>query len=82
MLLDRNDNDLDTWLKKQQYKNFKPNKLCMYMLSVILRCHTIVYTEYQPWCTVDRKPGMCSETIEEAVLGVSLSLYECGLLNS
>ena len=58
--------DLDLWLKKQKLKKFKPDELCLYALNVIHHRHTIVYTEFQPWCTVDRKPGMRLETMEEA----------------
>ena len=53
-------------VKRQQYKKFKPDELCLYALNVILQRHTIAYTEFQPWCTVDRKPGMRLETVEEA----------------
>ena len=60
------DNDLKSWLKKQKYKNNTPDELCIYALSVIFRRHTIIYTTYQPWCTVDIKPGMCPEFVEEA----------------
>ena len=60
------DIDLNQWLKKQKYKNNSPDELCIYALSVLFRRHTIIYTTYQPWCTIDIKPGMRPETVEEA----------------
>ena len=60
------DTDVSTWLKKQKYKNNAPDEMCIYALSVIFRQHTIIYTTYQPWCTVDIKPGMRPEVVEEA----------------
>ena len=66
MYLDWHDMSIDTWLKKQQYKNFKPDEICLYALNAVIRRHTIVFTEYQPWCTVDRKPAMLSTFMEEA----------------
>ena len=58
--------DVSTWLKKQKYKNNAPDEMCIYALSIIFRRHTIIYTTYQPWCTVDIKPGMWPEVVEEA----------------
>ena len=58
--------DVSTWLKKQKFKNNAPDEMCIYALSVIFCWHTIIYTTYQPWCTVDIKPGMWPEIVEEA----------------
>ena len=58
--------DVSTWLKKQKFKNNAPDEMCIYALSVIFRWHTIIYNTYQPWCTVDIKPGMWPEVVEEA----------------
>ena len=66
MYLDWHDMSIDTWLKKQQYKNFKPDEICLYALNAVFHRHTIVYTEYQSWCTVDRKPTMLPAFVEEA----------------
>ena len=55
LFLDWNSIDLDSWLKRQKLKKFKPDELCLYTLNIIHRRHAIVYTEFQPWCTVDRK---------------------------
>ena len=41
------DVDLNLWLKKQKYKNNSPDELCIYVLSVLFRRHTIIYTTYQ-----------------------------------
>ena len=60
------DIDLNQWLKKQKYKNNSPDELCIYALSVLFRRHTIIYTTYQPWCTINIKPGMRPEIVEEA----------------
>ena len=60
------DIDLNLWLKKQKYKNNAPDELCIYALSVLFRRHIIIYTTYQPWCTIDIKPGMRPEIVEEA----------------
>ena len=65
MYLDWKSISLDNWLKKQQYKNFKPDEICLYALNAILHHHAIVFTEYQPWCTVDIKPGMLPSSVEE-----------------
>ena len=58
--------DIHKWLKKQKYKNTCADELCLYALCIIFRRHCIVYTMYQPWCTVDVKPGMRAEVVEEA----------------
>ena len=60
------DSDLSYWLKKQKYKNNSPDEFCIYVLSVLFRRHTIIYTMFQPWCTIDIKPGMHPEFVEEA----------------
>ena len=60
------DIDLNQWLKKQKYKNNSPDELCIYALSVLFRRHTIIYTTFQPWCTISIRPGMHPEIVEEA----------------
>ena len=58
--------NLSTWLKKQAYKCTTLDELCLYALSVIFHRHTIAYTAFQPWCTVDMKPGLTSQKVLEA----------------
>ena len=60
------DTNIHKWLKKQKYKNTCADELCLYALCIIFRCHCIVYTMYQLWCTVYVKPGMRAEVVEEA----------------
>ena len=66
MCLGWKDTDLTTWLKKQGYKCTVPDELGLYALSVIFHRHTIAYTAFQPWCTVDMKPGLSSQKVLEA----------------
>ena len=66
MCLGWKNTDITTWLKKQAYKCTTPDELCLYALSVIFCRHTIAYTSFQPWCTVDMKPGFSSQKVLEA----------------
>ena len=59
------DTDLRKWLKKQKFKNSGADELCLYALCVIFRRHCIVYMMFQPWCSVDIKPGMRPQVVEE-----------------
>ena len=66
MCLGWKDTNLQSWLKKQAYKCTMPDDLCVYALSVIFRHHTIAYTVFQPWCTIDMKPGFSLQKVLEA----------------
>ena len=57
--------DMDTWFKKQRYKNAEPDELSLYALSILFRCHTIVYNLYHSWKTISTKPEMSPSVIEE-----------------
>ena len=66
MCLGWKNTNLQSWLKKQAYKSMTPDELCFYALNIIFRRHTIAYTAYQPWCTIDMKPGFSSKKVLEA----------------
>ena len=57
--------DMDMWFKKQCFKNAEPDELSLYALSILFRCHTIVYNMYHPWRTLSMKPGISSSVIKE-----------------
>ena len=53
------------WFKKSRFKKTPPDEFMLYAACAVFRRHALVYTHYQPWCTVDIKPGMSSNKIEE-----------------